>query len=232
MMLRQPVSFRRTGTAVALLLAGLLFVIGIAATPWEPEPTTASFIETITARSTQGQIAALLLHYSSVALAAGVLGLFAALRRRGTILGHLAGVLAFVGAVNLSGMLLIDWFAIGLGRSGMPTEEAVTIYDAAITPMAGIGWAALGFAGLALGLPVFLLALWRTGFVPWWPAAAVFGAIVAGEAVPAGPVTSTAAAVPYAFALGYVALRVFRTDDVTWATGGLPVDVDDAVAAR
>lgn len=228
-MLRQPVSFRRAGTAAALLLAGLLFVTGMAATPWEPQPTSDSFIETITARSTQGQIAALLLHYSSVALAAGVLGLLAALRRRGAILGHLAAVLAFVGAVNLSGMLLVDWFAIGLGRSGIPTEQAANIYDTSITPMAGVGWAGVGFAGLALGLPAFLLALWRTGFMPWWPAAVVFGAIVASATVPAGPVTSTAAAAPYAFALGYVALRVLRTDDVTWATGGLPVDVDDAV---
>lgn len=139
-MLREPVTFRRVATGAALILAGLLFVAGMAATPWEPEETTASFVETIAARSTQGQVAALFLHYSWVALAVGVAGLFTVLRRRGAVLGHLAGMLTVVGTINLSGLLLVDWFAIALGKADLPLDQAASINDSAMTPLLAAGW--------------------------------------------------------------------------------------------
>ncbi len=226
-MLREPVTFRRVATGAALILAGLLFVAGMAATPWEPEETTASFVETIAARSTQGQVAALFLHYSWVALAVGVAGLFTVLRRRGAVLGHLAGMLTVVGTINLSGLLLVDWFAIALGKADLPLDQAASINDSAMTPLLAAGWGVLALAGFLLGTPAFLLALWRSGFLPWWPAAVLLAGLILGEVLPSAPVLSVALAVPYALALGYVGLRVLRTDDVTWATAALPVDVED-----
>ncbi len=225
-MLREPVTFRRVLTGATLILACLLFLAGMATTPWEPEETTVSFVETIAARSTQGQV----VHYSWVALAGGVAGLFTVLRRRGSVLGHLAGVLTVVGTINLSGLLLVDWFAIALGNAGLPLEQAASINDSAMTPILAAGWAILALAGFVLGTPAFLLALWRSGFLPWCPAAVLFAGLVLGEVLPARPLLSVALAVPYAIALGYVGLRVLRTDDVSWATAALPVDVDDEPA--
>jgi len=50
-------------------------------------------------------------------------------RRRAVIWGRTAGLVAFVGLINLSGLLLVDWFAIALGQSGLPVADAVGILE-------------------------------------------------------------------------------------------------------
>ena len=50
-------------------------------------------------------------------------------RHRAVIWGRTAGLVAFVGLINLSGLLLVDWFAIALGQSGLPVADAVGILE-------------------------------------------------------------------------------------------------------
>ncbi|MBT2514566.1 hypothetical protein [Arthrobacter sp. ISL-30] len=166
-MILQTARFSRITTAAGLFVGALGMLAGMALTPWEPEDTSASFIQTISANSLQGEVAPLFLHYGWVFLSISVLGLLTMVRHRAVIWGRAAGLLAFVGLVNLSGMLLVDWFALALGQSGLPIDEAVGILEGSATPVNMAAWQIQGLIGVYFGLPLFLLALWRNGFIPW-----------------------------------------------------------------
>jgi hypothetical protein len=52
--------------------------------------------------------------------------------------------------------------------------------------------------------------------------------LVAGEVLPStNPVLAIGLSLPYSLVLGYVGLRVLMTNDVAWATSGLPIDVEN-----
>ena len=183
-MVLQAARFSRITTATGLFAGAVGMLAGMALTPWEPEDTAASMIQTISANQVQGEVAPLFLHYGMVFLAISVLQLLPMVRRRSVFWGRLAGLLAFVGLVNLSGMLLVDWFAIALGQSGLPVADAVGIMEKSATPINMAAWQIPGLIGVYLGLPLFLLALWRNGFIPWWPAVGVAAFIIASVILP------------------------------------------------
>jgi hypothetical protein len=215
----QTARFRRLTTATGLFLGAVGMFAGMVLTPWEPEATAASFIQTISTHSFQGEMAPLFLHYGWVFLSLSVLGLLTMVRHRAVVWGRVAGLLAFIGLVNLSGMLLVDWFAIALGRSGLPVEDAVGILEKSATPLNMAAWQVPGLIGVYLGLPLFLLALWRNGFVPWWPAVAVAATIIALMALPSTLVFSVIGTLPYAVALSYVGWKTIKLDDRVWVEG-------------
>jgi hypothetical protein len=64
---------------------------------------------------------------------------------------------------------------------------------------------------------LFLLALWRNGFIPWWPAVAVVAFIIASVILPPTLASSILGAVPYAAALSYVGWKTLSLDDTAWA---------------
>ncbi|WP_164200096.1 hypothetical protein [[Micrococcus luteus] ATCC 49442] len=218
-MLAQTARFSRITTAAGLFAGALGMLAGMALTPWEPEDSAASMIQTISANQVQGEVAPLFLHYGMVFLSISVLGLMTMIRHRAVVWGRAAGLLAFVGLVNLSGMLLVDWFAIALGQSGMPIADAVGILEKSATPLNMAAWQIPGIIGVYAGLPLFLLALWRNGFIPWWPAVAVAAFIIASMILPATLAASVLGAVPYAAALSFVGWKTLATADAAWVEG-------------
>lgn len=74
-----------------------------------------------------------------------------------------------------------------------------------------------GLIGVYFGLPLFLLALWRNGFIPWWPAVAVAAFVIASMTLPSTMASSVLGAVPYAAALSYVGWKTLSMDDGAWA---------------
>jgi hypothetical protein len=221
-MVLQAARFSRMTTATGLFAGAAGMLAGMAVTPWEPEDSAASMIQTISANALQGEVAPLFLHYGMVFLSASVLGLLPVVRHRAVIWGRAAGLLAFVGLVNLSGMLLVDWFAIALGQSGLPTADAVGILERSATPINMAAWQIPGLIGVYLGLPLFLLALWRNAFIPWWPAAAVAAFIIASVVLPPTLPASVLGAVPYAAALTYVGWKLLAMDDAAWVESAQP----------
>lgn len=221
-MILQAARFSRITTAAGLFAGAVGMLAGMALTPWEPEDTAASFIQTISANSLQGEVAPLFLHYGWVFLSISVLGLLTMVRDRAVIWGRAAGLLAFVGLVNLSGMLLVDWFAIALGQAGLPIEKAVEILERSATPVTMAAWQIPALIGVYFGLPLFLLALWRNGFIPWWPAAAVVAFVIASMTLPSTPVFSVIGTLPYALGLSYVGWKTLALDDRKWAEGPEP----------
>ncbi len=216
-MILQTARFSRITTATGLFAGAAGMLAGMALTPWEPEDSAASMIQTISANSVQGEVAPLFLHYGMVFLSISVLGLLTMVRHRAVIWGRAAGLLAFVGLVNVSGLFLVDWFAIALGQSGLPSGDAAGILERSATPILIAAWQIPGLIGVYFGLPLFLLALWRNGFVPWWPAVAVVAFIIASVILPPSLAASVLSAVPYAAALSYVGWKALSMDDGAWA---------------
>jgi phage shock protein PspC (stress-responsive transcriptional regulator) len=221
-MLLQTARFSRITTAAGLFAGAIGMLTGMALTPWEPEDSAASMIQTISAHGVQGEVAPLFLHYGLVCVSVSVLGLLTMVRHRAVVWGRATGLLAFVGLVNLSGMLLVDWFAIALGQSGLPTADAVGILERSATPINMVAWQIPGLIGVYLGLPLFLVALWRNGFIPWWPAVAVVAFVIASVILPPTLASSILGAVPYAAALSYVGWKTLSLDDTAWAEGAQP----------
>jgi hypothetical protein len=221
-MVLQVARFSRIATAAGFFLGAVGMLAGMVLTPWEPEDTAASFIQTISAHSLQGEVAALFLHYGWVFLSLAVLGLLRMVRRRAVLWGRVAGLLAFVGLVNLSGMLMVDWFAVALGQSGLPVEDAVGILERSATPLNMAAWQVPGLIGVYLALPLFLLALWRNGVIPWWPAGAVAATMMAFMALPSTLAFNAIGTLPYAVALSHVGWRALKLDDRAWVDGPDP----------
>ncbi|MFF1253013.1 hypothetical protein ACFVYC_11040 [Pseudarthrobacter sp. NPDC058329] len=105
----------------------------MALSPWEPEESAASMIQTISAaHPVQREVAPLFLHYGLVFLSISVLQLLPVVRHRAVLWGQIPGLI-----------------------------------------------------GVYVGLPLFLLVLWRNHVIPWWPVAAVAAFIIASLVLPA-----------------------------------------------
>jgi hypothetical protein len=170
-----PMSFpSRRLTAASFLVAGGLTFAGLAATPWEPESTPESFLTTIGSHPTQGQIAAVLLHFGYLAFVPAVFGLIAALSEYGGKLRALGGTLAAVGWIGLPGLLVTDFYAIAM-YDKLSVDQAVAVEEAA-GALAGAKIVTLTAAIPALiGLSLLVVAAARARLVHAWVPAAVFG---------------------------------------------------------
>lgn len=167
---------RRT-TAFFFLAAGLVTLAGMLATPWESEQTTASYLSAYVGHETQGQIAAVLLHFGYLLLVPAVFGLIVALREHGGKLRAVGGTLAVLGWATLPGMLVVDFYAMTL-VDRLPLEQAVAIEDAAASMP---GAAVIGITGALpafVGLFLLLLSAARAKVVPMAAPALVVAAIV------------------------------------------------------
>jgi hypothetical protein len=65
----------------------------------------------------------------------------------------------------LTGMALAPWELEDSAASLIQTISANPVQGEVAPPFLP------GLIGVYPGLPLFLLALWRNGFLPWWPAA-------------------------------------------------------------
>ena len=152
-------------TAASLVAASSVSLAGMLATPWESEKTTASYLSAYVGHETQGQIAAVLLHFGYLLFVPAVFGLIAALSAHGGKLRAIGGTLAVIGWASLPGLLVVDFYAMAL-VDRLPLAQAVEIEEAAA---AMPGAAVIGITSAIpafLGLFLLLLAAWRARLVP------------------------------------------------------------------
>lgn len=162
----RPTLLQRIGGG-ALLAAPLLFTGGMLTAPVQDAPGDAAYIEALAADPALSLASANLLHYGWVALAFGALATIGLLRgRAGRIFLPIAAVLLAVGAVQMSGLLLSDWFQISAGTQ-LPIETAVAI-DAAAKEWSVAAWQFSGMIGGLLGIGLLSLALARAKAISWW----------------------------------------------------------------
>ncbi|NJP98045.1 hypothetical protein HCN51_52955 [Nonomuraea sp. FMUSA5-5] len=213
-MLNDHITFRRVTAGTLLVVAPLLQAVAVVVDPgtWGDDREAVSFGDNPALAQTQSA----LYHWSWMLMAVAVIGLMHLTRRKATRLGHVSGVLAVIGYLQLSGLLLIDPVEWYLGQHNSP-EEAQRILDEMLNlPGVIFGfqmpWMFFGF----VGLPLLTVAVWRAGFTGWWVPLVVAAGYLGGFLVPYGPLTVPFWVAPVA-ALGWTGTRILRMGDAAWA---------------
>ncbi len=141
-------------------------------------------------------------------------------RRRGVVLGHVAAVLTLVGLglahLALAGLQFMLWAMAGPGidRQAMAAFIDKTMQNSAGVPLV------MGHELFALGVILFGIAVWRSGFGYRWAGPAIsIGVIldiVGGIAGLPDVVVSVVSDAIFATALASVGLKVLLTSDSEW----------------
>lgn len=164
--LRRPVQLI---AGAALLVTPLLIVGGILTSPPQESRSTADYIESLARDPWLSSVSATLLHHGWVAMAFGLVVAMGLVRgRRGRVLTLIGGVLGGFSAVQMSGLLLNDYFLVALGTH-LSSADAVGVADAMMVQgdLLSALWWQTGKG--AILLPVFLYAgLARAGVISWW----------------------------------------------------------------
>lgn len=135
--------------------------------PPQSGQSTAAYIESLAADPALSLWSANLLHYGWVALAfAAVAALGLVGGRRGRVFVPISAVVLFFGAIQMSGLLLSDWFLVSAGNT-LNITDAVAMDNAAKELTVEI-WRITGMTGGIFGIALLSLALARAKVVPWW----------------------------------------------------------------
>lgn len=202
---------RRTLAGACLVAAPLVYLAGLVVDPALRAGEAAA--GAYGRHPDQVSVSAALLHWSWVLLVPGIVGMIHLVRRRAVVLGHVMGVVALLGIVNFSALMLGDMFyarleeVLGADAGGRLGDEAMAA--------AGAQWGfqVPGFLGL-LGVLGLGLVLAYDRQVPWWaPPAMLVGMLTA----PLYPVGMVAGSLLYIAGSGVIGLRMLRMSDVEWA---------------
>jgi hypothetical protein len=217
----------RLGTAAALIVAPLLFLVDNALHP--EELTRGNELEqvgVIADAYTRWQAAHLIGFLAILAFTPAVLGLAFLVRRRQPTLGVLAGALALAGVIGLAAVITIDGFAWGIAGELSansflgPRGGAEVLHDLQESEWAYAYY--LAPIGFIVGMLMLAVGAARQGAVPT-PAAAVLAlavlmvgtetVIVSNEYFIAGAAVLLVGGVA-------VALAILRMSDAQFAQGG------------
>lgn len=199
---------RRWFLVAAPVLAGLLAVAGAAADPYTGDG--AALYEAYADEPERLQFKALSYHVAYLFWAAAALFLAGKVRRRGSWLANVAGVLALLGISTMPGFILADFYDSSIGQL-FGVDGALQVEERMGEMWALIAMASTGALGLVLALPVATLAAWRAGLLPWWGVAAPTAGIVVGFLV-LGPTVVAGIALTAGFVVLAVALARMDPD--------------------
>jgi hypothetical protein len=158
----------RMAAGLALVAFPLLFTAGIATSPPQASDASRDYVASLGADPALTALSAGLLHYSWVAFALGVLGIIGLVRGpRGRVVVPLAAVVTSLSAIQLSGLLLLDWFNAAAANT-VPLDQATTIFDTAVADPWVSTWLITGRVVGFVGIPLVVAALARAGVVSWW----------------------------------------------------------------
>lgn len=205
---------RRWFLIVAPVLAGLLAIVGAAADPAAGEDGRVLY-EAYANEPDRVQIKAFAYHFAYALWLAAALLLAGLVRRRGSWIANVAGVLALLGITTMPGFVAVDFVDSAVGQL-FGVEGAVQVNERAEGMWALVALASTGGVGFILALPLAAVAAWRGGLIPWWAPVAVAAGIFGGFGFLGATVAGTAV-LTAAFAVFSVALA--RVDRDAW--GGL-----------
>ncbi|MBO3751760.1 hypothetical protein J5X84_37295 [Streptosporangiaceae bacterium NEAU-GS5] len=195
--------------AGAALVAGpLLFAAGMATSPEAAGDTDALYVASLVRDGAQTQLSALFLHYGNLLMGLGMLAAPALVRGRKGFWPTLIGsVLATIGFVNLSGMLLSDWWNLSAGTHLTPDQAVAVFQGFKQSSLLGF-WDGTTPLNL-LGPVIALVGLIRAGVVRWWTGPLFVAGVAGLMFIPVGVPQVTAAAVLVGFApLALIGVRL------------------------
>ncbi|HET6563312.1 MAG TPA: hypothetical protein VFG72_15665 [Marmoricola sp.] len=166
----------RLAGGVALVAGPLLFSAGMFTSPPADSMADVDYISSLARDLTMTQVSALFLHYANVLIGLGILAAPSLVRgARGlrlVVAGSLATALGFV---NVSGMILADWWNAATGTLLDIDEAAAVFAHVKSASMLGLWNGTELFSMLG---PVLLLAgLARAGVLGWWTIALLLGGV-------------------------------------------------------
>lgn len=168
-------ALRRGFLIAAPVLAGAFAIVGVANDPAIGESGRPLW-EKYAANADSLQWKSFGLHWSYAFWTMTAFMLAGRVRDRGVWLANVAGLLAFVGATTLPGLLIADFYDSAIGQvAGAATTERVNDAMQAMWGMAAI--ALPGVIGALLALPIAALAAWRAGIIPVWAFAVASAAV-------------------------------------------------------
>jgi hypothetical protein len=161
---------RRTVPAVAggvaLAAAPALLAAGLWTDPPQPTQDTVGYLQSLVEQPVLGLVSANLLHYGWVAFAFGVLALLTAVPAgaRGRVPALVAAIAGGVGAVQMSGELVSDWFATAIAQHVGPVAGA-PVFDASYTPDVAV-WNSTSILLLLVAHVALIVAAARARLAP------------------------------------------------------------------
>ena len=209
---------RRWALIVAPIVAGAFTIVGVIADP-APGAEGRELVEAYAADPDALNFKSLGYHFAYTIWLAAALGIVGLVRRRGSWLANVAGLLAILGISSIPGFLVSDFIDSAMGRL-VGINEAVRVGDAVEEQWGLAVMAVPGFAGLLLALPLAAIAAWRAALLPWWGAVSVIAgmaAFIGFDATLAGNVLLTVAFAAFAAALT-------RMDPAVWQSPWHPAD--------
>jgi hypothetical protein len=217
----------RLGTAAALIVAPLLFLIDNVLHPEElGRGNELEQVLLIADAYTRWQAAHVIGFLALLAFAPAVLGLAFLVRRRQPGIGLLAGALALAGLLGLAAVITIDGFAWGIAGE-LATQSPLGPQAAAevLSDLQGSEWALpyyLTPLGFIAGMLTLAIAAARQGAVPMWAAALLALAVVmvGTETAIVSNAYFIAGAVVFLAGGIAMALPLLRMSDEEFAAGG------------
>jgi hypothetical protein len=153
---------------IALLASPLLLAGGMVTIPPGEDGTTAGYVASLAATPWLTALSAGLLHYSWVLFALGILAVPALVRgsRGRGVVGVAAVAMSFC-AIQISGLLLGDWYAMAAGRA-VGAQQGAAIFEAAGSDLWMSTWLYSGKLVGFLGVALVVAALAYARAASWW----------------------------------------------------------------
>lgn len=166
----------RVAAGVALVAGPVLWALGMVTSPEQASMADADYISSLTRDTTMTQVSALLLHYGNLAIGLGILAAPSLVRGpRGRIATVVGALLAAIGFVNVSGMVLSDWWNASAGTL-LSSDQAVAVFrgfkEGSLLPF----WDGTEPFSL-LGPVLVLVGLARAGVLGWWTILLLVGGV-------------------------------------------------------
>jgi hypothetical protein len=216
----------RVGTAAALIVAPLLFLVDNLLHPKEvARGNEVDQVELIADAYTRWQAAHAIGFVAIIAFAPAVLGLAFLVRRRRPLYGLLAGALALAGVLGLAAVITIDGFAWGIAgelsaNSPLGPGGAAEV----LSDLQGSEWSLIYYLtplGFIVGMLMLAVGAARQGAVPGWAGGllAVAVLMVGTETAIVSNAYFIAGAAVFLAAGVAVALPLLRMSDEQFAQG-------------
>ena len=218
----------RVGTAAALIVAPLLFLVDNLLHPKEvARGNELEQLHLISDAYTRWQAAHAIGFVAIIAFAPAVLGLAFLVRRRQPWYGLLAGGLALAGVIGLAAVITIDGFAWGIAGE-LSTKSPLGPLGAAevLSDLQGSEWSLIYYLtplGFIVGMLMLAVGAARQGAVPAWAGALLALAVlmVGTETAIVSNAYFIAGAAVFLVAGVAVALPLLRMSDEQFAQGSV-----------
>lgn len=166
----------RLAGGLALVAGPVLFAGGMLTSPPQDSMADTDYIASLARDLTMTQISAVLLHYANLFIGLGIVAAPSLVRgTRGLRLAVVGSLMTALGFLNVSGLLLSDWWNAAAGTLLEPEQSAAVFAHVKEASMLGL-WT--GTELLSLLGPLLLLAgLARAGVLGWWSLGLVVGGV-------------------------------------------------------